>query len=103
MEPRYSVWADWLSKFHTWPEAVQALRVVGLTLTALGMIAGAAFVLATFAEIFKGYKAEPLERDVLLRGTEERLLPDLSGHRALLLPDASPTRDGDRRPRLVEP
>ena len=53
MEPYYSVWADWLSKFHTWPEAVQALWVVGLTVTALGLIGGTAFVLVSFARIFQ--------------------------------------------------
>ncbi len=48
MEPSYSVWADWLSKFHTWPEGVQALWVLGLTLTALALIAGTTRVLVAW-------------------------------------------------------
>ena len=52
MEPSYSVWADWLSKFQTSPEGVQALWVLGLTMTALGLIAGATRVLVAFARIF---------------------------------------------------
>ncbi|KAB0264812.1 hypothetical protein [Microvirga brassicacearum] len=42
MEPSYSVWADWLSKFHTWSEGVQAL----------GVIAGATRVLVAVLAIF---------------------------------------------------
>jgi hypothetical protein len=52
VEQPYSVWADWLSKFHTWPEGVQALWVVGLTVTALGVIAGATRVLVAVIAIF---------------------------------------------------
>ena len=52
VEPSYSVWADWLSKFHTWPEGVQALWIIGLTATALGLIAGTTRVLVAIAGIF---------------------------------------------------
>ena len=37
MEPSYSVLADWLSKFHTWPELIQALWLVAVPVTLLGM------------------------------------------------------------------
>jgi hypothetical protein len=37
MEPPYSVWADWLSKFHTAPEWIQALWLVSVPATMLGM------------------------------------------------------------------
>jgi len=33
----YSAWADWLSKFHTWPELIQGLWLVALPLTVLGV------------------------------------------------------------------
>jgi hypothetical protein len=35
--PPYSLWADWLSKFHTWPEPIQALWLVAGTVTLLGV------------------------------------------------------------------
>ena len=53
MEPSYSVWADWLSKFQTSSEGVQALWILCLTVTALGLIAGATRVLVAFAGIFQ--------------------------------------------------
>ena len=53
MEPSYSVWADWLSKFHTWPEGVQALWVLGLTLTALAVIAGTTRVLVALVSVMR--------------------------------------------------
>ncbi|HZH50865.1 MAG TPA: hypothetical protein VEZ16_03185 [Microvirga sp.] len=37
MEPSYNVFADWLSKFHTWPESIQALWLVAMPATALGI------------------------------------------------------------------
>ncbi|WP_262032481.1 hypothetical protein [Microvirga sp. Mcv34] len=37
MDQPYSAWADWLSKFHTWPEFIQALWVVAIPVTALGV------------------------------------------------------------------
>jgi hypothetical protein len=37
MEQPYSVVADWLSKFHTWPEGIQALWLVALAVTVLGV------------------------------------------------------------------
>ncbi|WP_114945388.1 hypothetical protein [Microvirga calopogonii] len=36
MEQPYSAWADWLSKFHTWPELIQALWLVSVPLTFIG-------------------------------------------------------------------
>jgi len=33
----YSVLADWLSKFHTWPEFIQALWIVAIPVTVLGV------------------------------------------------------------------
>jgi len=33
----YSAWADWLSKFHTWSEPIQALWLVSVPVTLLGM------------------------------------------------------------------
>ena len=35
--PPYSLWADWLSKFHTWPESIQALWLVAGSVTLLGV------------------------------------------------------------------
>lgn len=37
MDQPYSVVADWLSEFHTWPELIQALWLVALPVTALGV------------------------------------------------------------------
>ncbi|WP_114947228.1 hypothetical protein [Microvirga calopogonii] len=37
MDQPYSAWADWLSKFHTWPELIQALWLVSLPLTLIGV------------------------------------------------------------------
>jgi hypothetical protein len=37
MEEPYSVVADWLSKFHTWPEFIQALWLVAVPVTVLGV------------------------------------------------------------------
>jgi len=37
MDQPYSLWADWLSKFHTWPELIQALWLVAIPATVLGM------------------------------------------------------------------
>ncbi|KLK91201.1 hypothetical protein AA309_21230 [Microvirga vignae] len=37
MDQPYSPWADWLSKFHTWAEAIQALWLVAVPLTLLGL------------------------------------------------------------------
>lgn len=37
MEQPYSVLADWLSKFHTWPEFIQALWLVAVPVTVLGV------------------------------------------------------------------
>jgi hypothetical protein len=37
MEPPYSAWADWLSKFHTSPEWIQALWLTVGPVTVLGM------------------------------------------------------------------
>jgi hypothetical protein len=37
MDQPYSAWADWLSKFHTWPELIQALWLVAVPLTVLGV------------------------------------------------------------------
>ncbi len=33
----YSVVADWLSKFHTWPESIQALWLIAIPATVLGV------------------------------------------------------------------
>ena len=35
--PPYSLWADWLSKFHTAPEFIQALWLIAGPLTILGV------------------------------------------------------------------
>jgi hypothetical protein len=37
MDQPYSLWADWLSKFHTWPERIQALWLVAVPVTVLGL------------------------------------------------------------------
>ncbi|WP_262030275.1 hypothetical protein [Microvirga sp. Mcv34] len=37
MDQPYSLWADWLSKFHTWPEFIQALWLVAIPVTVLGL------------------------------------------------------------------
>ncbi|RDI52411.1 hypothetical protein [Microvirga subterranea] len=37
MEQPYSIAADWLSKFHTWPEFIQALWLVAVPVTVLGV------------------------------------------------------------------
>jgi hypothetical protein len=37
MDQPYSVIADWLSKFHTWPETIQALWLIALPVTVLGV------------------------------------------------------------------
>jgi hypothetical protein len=37
MDQPYSVVADWLSKFHTWPEFIQALWLVAVPVTVLGV------------------------------------------------------------------
>lgn len=37
MEQPYSIVADWLSKFHTWPEFIQALWLVAVPVTLLGV------------------------------------------------------------------
>jgi len=37
MQQPYSVLADWLSKFHTWPESIQALWLVAVPVTVLGV------------------------------------------------------------------
>jgi hypothetical protein len=53
MDPGYNAWADWLSKFHTWPEGIQALWVLGLTATALGLIAGITFMFVAATRMFR--------------------------------------------------
>ena len=40
MDQPYSLWADWLSKFHTWPEFIQAQWVVAIPVTVLGLGCG---------------------------------------------------------------
>lgn len=37
MDQSYSSFADWLSKFHTWPDWIQALWLVMVPLTVLGL------------------------------------------------------------------
>jgi hypothetical protein len=37
MDQPYSVVADWLSKFHTWPMVIQGLWVIAIAVTLLGM------------------------------------------------------------------
>jgi len=37
MDQPYSVVADWLSKFHTWPMLIQALWLVAVPVTVLGV------------------------------------------------------------------
>ncbi|WP_445501520.1 hypothetical protein [Microvirga sp. G4-2] len=37
MDQPYSIVADWLSKFHTWPELIQALWLITMPATVLGM------------------------------------------------------------------
>jgi hypothetical protein len=37
MDQPYSPFADWLSKFHAWPEPIQALWLVSMPLTVLGL------------------------------------------------------------------
>lgn len=37
MDQPYSVVADWLSKFHTWPELIQALWLIAIPATVLGI------------------------------------------------------------------
>jgi hypothetical protein len=37
MDQPYSIVADWLSKFHTWPESIQALWLIAVPVTVLGV------------------------------------------------------------------
>ena len=37
MDQPYSAWADWLSKFHTWPEFIQGLWLVSVPLSLIGV------------------------------------------------------------------
>ncbi|EIM29072.1 hypothetical protein [Microvirga lotononidis] len=37
MDQPYSMGADWLSKFHTWPEFIQGLWLVAVPLTLIGV------------------------------------------------------------------
>lgn len=37
MDQPYSAWADWLSKFHTWPESIQALWLIAVPVTLIGV------------------------------------------------------------------
>ncbi|MCB5175914.1 hypothetical protein [Microvirga lenta] len=37
MDQPYSVIADWLSKFHTWPEFIQGMWLVAVPVTVLGV------------------------------------------------------------------
>jgi len=37
MDQPYSIVADWLSKFHTWPEFIQALWLIAIPVTTLGI------------------------------------------------------------------
>ncbi|MFC4174893.1 hypothetical protein ACFOYU_23030 [Microvirga sp. GCM10011540] len=37
MDQPYSVIADWLSKFHTWPEFIQGMLLVAVPVTVLGV------------------------------------------------------------------
>ncbi|MGO4571812.1 hypothetical protein [Microvirga sp. 2TAF3] len=37
MDQPYSAWADWLSKFHTWSEPIQALWLIAVPVTVLGV------------------------------------------------------------------
>lgn len=37
MDQPYSAWADWLSKFHTWPAFIQALWLIAVPMTLLGV------------------------------------------------------------------
>ena len=39
MNPPYSFWADWLSKFHASSDLIKALWIVAATVTALGVTA----------------------------------------------------------------
>ena len=78
MEPSYSVWADWLSKFQTSSEGVQALWILCLTVTALGLIAGTTRVLVAFAGIFSGGREWARRVGVPLRGESSRCCPSAS-------------------------
>jgi hypothetical protein len=37
MDQTYSPFADWLSKFHTWPEPIQALWLIAVPATLIGI------------------------------------------------------------------
>ena len=37
MDQPYTIVADWLSKFHTWPELIQALGLIAMSATVRGV------------------------------------------------------------------
>jgi len=62
MDQPYSAWADWLSKFHTWPESIQALWLLAVPATLLGMTWLVMRGVAEIVWIFRGDRIRPTIR-----------------------------------------
>ena len=56
MDQPYSAWADWLSKFHTWPESIQALWLLAGPATLLGVTW---LIMRGVAEIVRLFRYDP--------------------------------------------
>jgi hypothetical protein len=52
--PPYSLFADWLSKFHLWPESIQALWLVAGAVTVVGVTAVVARTLREIVGLLPG-------------------------------------------------
>ena len=65
----YSLWADWLSKFHLWPESIQALWLVAGAVTLVGVTAVVAWTLREIVGLLPGRgRAEPVQGGELVYG-----------------------------------
>ncbi|WP_201838590.1 hypothetical protein [Microvirga zambiensis] len=62
MDQPYSAWADWLSKFHTWPESIQALWLLAVPATLLGMTWLVMRGLAEIVRLARGDRIRPTIR-----------------------------------------
>ena len=59
MDQPYSMWADWLSKFHSSPELIQGLWLVAVPLTLLGITW---LVMRGVGDLFRLLRGERLSR-----------------------------------------
>ena len=57
----YSLWADFLSKYHLWSEPIQALWLVAGTVVAVGGIASVAWTLREIVALVSWRGAQPLD------------------------------------------